>query len=334
MRRAPTVLVALVLLVEIGSVGANQAAGPVIPMSYPSGVVDFIAPSSPGRGWDLTARTVARVLGEEKLVAVPIAVSNLPGGNGAVAISNIITRRRSDTHALVVMGSALTGTLARKVVSYTFRNVTPIATITGDYYIIAVRRESTFNTLRTLVEVLRRDPSLITVGGGLPAGSLNHLAAVLLARQQGIDPARIRYVAFGDVPSAVTSVLSGSTTVLVTSASEAPADIEAGRIRVLAVLAPERLGGSLRGVPTAREQGIDDVFVNWRGFYMPPEVPPDVVKFWERAFGRMVKSRSWRRILEEKQWAPFVLTGEPLRKFLDQDLAQSQKVLQDLGLLR
>ncbi len=334
MKRVPWALAALVLLVETGSVGANQAAGPVIPMSYPSGAVDFIAPSSPGRGWDLTARTVARVLGDERLVAVPIAVSNLPGGNGAVAMSNIITRRRSDTHAMVVMGSALTGTLARKVVPYTFHNVTPIATITGDYYIIAVRRESTFNSLRTLVEVLRRDPSLVTIGGSQPPGSLNHLAVALLARQQGIDPARIRYAAFGDVSSAVTSLLGGSTTVLVTSASDAAADIETGRIRALAVLAPERLGGSLRGIPTAREQGIDDVFVNWRGFYMAPDAPPDVVKFWERAFGRMVKSKSWRRILEDRQWAPFVLTGASLRKFLDQDLAQTQKVLQDLGLLR
>ncbi len=334
MKRVTGILAVLLLLVQLSPAWANQAAGPVIPMSYPSGAVDFIAPSSPGRGWDLTARTVARVLGEEKLVAVPITVANLPGGNGAVAMSNIITRRRSDTHVMTVMGSALTGTLARKVVPYTFHNITPIATITGDYYIIAVRRESTFNTLRTLVEVLRRDPSLITVGGSQPPGSLNHLAAVLLARQQGIDPARIRYVTFGDVSSAVTSVLSGSTTVLVTSASDAPADIEAGRIRVLAVLAPERLGGNLRGVPAAREQGIDDVFANWRGFYMAPEAPPDVVKFWERALGRMAKSKSWRRILEETHWAPFVLTGDPLRKFLDQDLTQTQKVLQDLGLLR
>ncbi len=327
-------LAALLLLVEISAVCANQAARPVIPTSYPSGTIDFIAPSSPGRGWDLTARTVARVLGEEKLIAVPVAVSNLPGGNGAVAISNIITRRRNDTHVVVVMGSALTGTLARKVVPYTFHNVAPIATITGDYYIIAVRRESTFNTLGTLVEVLKRDPGLITIGGSLPAGSLNHLAVALLARQQEIDQSRIRYVAFSDVPSAVASVIGGNTTVLSVSASDALADIEAGRIRVLAVLAPERLGGSLKGLPTAREQGIDDVFVNWRGFYMPPETPPDVVKFWERALGRMVKSKSWRRTLEESHWAPFVLTGDPLRKFLDQDLAQTQRVLQDLGLLR
>ncbi len=334
MNRVPWGLAVLLLLADLSPGWANQAAGPVIPMSYPSGAVDFIAPSSPGRGWDLTARTVARVLGEEKLVAVPITVSNLPGGNGAVAMSNIITRRRSDTHVMAVMGSALTGTLARKVVPYTFHNVTPIATITGDYYIIAVRRESSFNTLRTLVEVLRRDPSLITFGGSLPPGSFNHLAVALLARQEGIDPTRIRYVAFGDAPSAVTSVLGGSPTVLVTSASDALADIEAGRIRGLAVLAPERLGGGLRGIPTAREQGIDDVFVNWRGFYMPPEAPPDVVKFWEHALGRMIKSKPWRRIVEERHWAPFVLTGDPLRKFLDQDLAQTQKVLQDLGLLR
>lgn len=334
MKRLTLVLAALLLLAEPSPGWANQAAGPVIPTSYPSRAFEFIAPSSPGRGWDVTARLAARVLVEERVVTVPITVTNLPGGNGAVAISNIITRRRGDTHVLVVMGSALTGTLARNVVPYTFHNITPIAAITGDYYIIAVRRESTFNSLRTLVEVLRRDPGLITVGGSLPAGSLNHLAVARLARHQGIAPTKIRYVAFGDVPSAAASVLGGSTTALSVSASDALGDIEAGRLRVLAVLAPERLGGTLKGIPTAREQGIDDVFVNWHGFYMPPEAPPEVVRFWERAFGRMVKGRPWAKILEESHWAPFVLTGDPLRKFLEQDLAQTQKVLQDLGLLR
>jgi putative tricarboxylic transport membrane protein len=324
----------LMLLAGFSPGWAYQAAGPVIPLSYPSKTIDFIAPSSPGRGWDLTARLAARVLGEEKLVAVPITVTNVPGGNGAVTISNMVTRRKGDTHVMAVMGSALTGTLARRVVPYTFREITPVAAITGDYYIVAVRRDSVFNNLRTLIEVLRRDPGLVTVGGSLPAGSLNHLAVALLARHQGIDPAKVRYIAFGDAPSAVSAVLGGGATVLSAGLSETLGDIEAGRIRVLAVFAPERLAGALRSIPTAREQGIDFVFVNWRGFYMPPETPQDVVKFWERAFARMVKSKSWARILEERQWTRFVLTGDRLRKFLDEDLSKTQKVLLELGLLR
>jgi putative tricarboxylic transport membrane protein len=219
-------------------------------------------------------------------------------------------------------------------VPYSFKDVTPIAAITGDFNVIVVRKDSTFNNLRTLVDVFRRDPGLITVAGGSAPGSLDHLAFANMAKLQGVDATKVRYVPFGDGASAMASILGGQTTVLSTSLSEALANIEAGQVRALAVLAPERLTGSLRNIQTAREQGIDFVFLNWRGFYMPPEMPADVVRFWEETITKMVKSRSWEKILEETRWAPFVMTGERLRKFLDEDLTGTQKTLTELGFVR
>lgn len=321
------VVAALAVFAALGSGWAAPA--------YPSKALDFIAPAGAGGGWDLTARMTARALGEEKLVTVPIAVTNMPGGSGAVAIAHMVTRRKGDTHVLAIMGSALTGTLARKVVPYTYKDVTPIAIVTGDYNVIAVRRDSTFNNLRTLLDVFRRDPGGITVAGGSAPGSLDHLAFASLAKQQGIDATRVRYVPFGDGASALASVLGGQTTVLSTSLSEALPNIESGTIRVLALLAPERIAsGALRNAPTAREQGVDFIFLNWRGYYMPPEMPADVVRFWEATIDKMLKSRAWAKILDETKWTPFVLMGDRMRKFLDDDLNATQRLLTDLGFLK
>ncbi len=319
-------LVALLLAASLGTGWAGPA--------YPNKAIDLIAPAGAGGGWDLTARMTARALQEEKLVAVPIAVTNMPGGSGAVGISHMVTRRKGDTHVIAVMGSALTGTLARKVVPYTFKDVMPIAAITGDYNVIAVRKDSSFNNLRTLVDVFKRDPGLITVGGGSAPGSLDHLAFAVMAKQQGVDATKVRYVPFGDGASAMASLLGGTTTVISTSLSELLGNIEAGQIRVLAILAPDRLGGMLKGIPTAREQGIDFVYLNWRGFYMPPDMPADVVKFWEETIEKMIKSKSWGKILDETRWAPFVMSGDRLRKFLEEDLTATQKTLTELGFIR
>lgn len=316
----------LVLALGLGQVWAGPA--------YPSKAVELIAPAGAGGGWDLTARMTARALGEEKLITVPIQVTNMAGGSGAVGISHVVTRRKGDTHVLTVMGSALTGTLARKVVPYTFKDVTPVIAVTGDYNAIAVRKDSSFNNLRTLLDVFKRDPGLISVAGGSAPGSLDHLAFAVMAKQQGIDATKVRYVPFGDGASAMASVLGGQTTVISTSLSEMLSQIEAGSIRVLAILSPERLSGSLRSVQTAREQGIDFVYVNWRGFYLPPDVPPDVARFWEETIDKMVKSKSWSKILEETRWAPFVLKGDRLKKFLDDDLTDTQKTLVELGFIR
>lgn len=302
--------------------------------AYPARALEIIAPSGAGGGWDLTARMTAKALGEERLVTVPITVTNMPGGSGAVGIAHMITRRKGDPHVLAVMGSALTGTLARKAVPYTFRDVVPIASITGDFQVIVVRRDSPFNTLRVLLDVFRRDPSLIAVGGGSALGALDHLTFSLLAKKVGVDATKVRYVPFDGGGDAMIALLGGSVTVLVTSLSEALSNLEAGRIRVLAITASERLGGSLRTIPTAREQGVDFVFVNWRGLYMPPDTPTEVVRFWETTLERMAKSRNWAKILDEMKWAPFFLTGERFRKFLEDDLTSTETALKELGLVR
>ncbi|MGH2405448.1 MAG: Bug family tripartite tricarboxylate transporter substrate binding protein [bacterium] len=326
MVRTTGMLIAVLLLFGL----TPGIAGP----AYPNKAIDLIAPAGAGGGWDLTARMAARALGEEKLITVPIAVTNMPGGSGAVGISHMVTRRKGDTHVVAVMGSALTATLARRVVPYTFKDVTPIAAITGDYQAVVVRKDSTFNNLRTLLEVLRRDPGLITTGGGSAPGGLDHLAFALVAKSRGVDVTKVRYVPFGDGASAMAGVLGGSITVLLGSLSEMVGSHEAGQVRILAILAPERLGGILKDVPTAKEQGLDFTYVNWRGFYLPPDTPPDVLKFWEETIGKMVKTPAWAKILRETSWEPFVMTGERFRKFLDEDLALTQTTLRELGLIR
>jgi putative tricarboxylic transport membrane protein len=302
--------------------------------AYPARNLDFIAPAGAGGGWDLTARMTARALSEERLVTVPIAVTNMPGGSGAVGITHMVTRRKGDTHALAAMGSSLTATLARKVVPYTYKDVTPIFAMTGDYNLVAVRKDAAFNNMRTLLEVFKRDPGAITVAGGSAPGSLDHLAFALLGRQVNVDVAKVRYVPFTDGASALASVLGGQTTVLSTSVSEAVGAIESGQIRVLAVFSPDRLTGGFGTIPTAKEQGVDYTYVNWRGFYMPPDVPTDVVKFWEDTLAKMLKSKAWDKVLQETRWIPFVLSGDRLRKFLDDDFTSTQRALTDMGFIR
>lgn len=326
MNRAVMVLVALAFLTAL-----NPAlAGP----AYPSKAFELIAPAGAGGGWDSTARMTVRALTEERLISVPLSVINMPGGSGAVGIAHMITRRKGDTHVMAVMGSALTGTLARRAVPYTFGDVTPIAMITGDYNVIVVRKDSVFNNLRTLIDVVKRDPGLITVAGGSAPGSLDHLSFAVMAKQQGVDATKVRYVPFGDGAQAMASVLGGQTTVLSSSLSETLANIESGQMRALAVLAPERLGGSLRNVPTAREQGIDFIYLNWRGLYMPPEMPADVVKFWEETILKMTNSRAWAKILSDTRWDPYVVTGARMRKFLETDLSDTRTTLRQLGFIQ
>lgn len=306
------------------------AAGP----AFPDKPVELIAPAGAGGGWDLTCRMSARVLTDEKLVGQPITVTNMPGGSGAVAIAHVVSRRKADPYTLIAFSPALTLTIVNKATPYSYKDVTPIAALTADYGVLVVRKDSTINNLRTLMEVLKRDPNAGVVAGGSAPGSLDHIIFAKVAKAAGVDPLKVRYIPFQGGGEAMAALLGGSASVLSTGASEITAQLEAGQVRVLAIFAERRLGGSFAGVPTAIEQGYNVTFPIWRGFYGPAEMPASAVRYWEETLVKMTGTPGWARVLDQTRWFSFVLTGDRFRAFLEEDTKNFEALLRELGFVR
>ena len=107
--------------------------------------------------------------------------------------------------------------------------------------------------------------------------------------------------------------------------------VEAGRMRVLAISAPKRLGGRFKNMPTFTEQGYDVINENWRGIFGPPEMPAGVVQYWKNALAQMEKSAAWKAELEKNQWVNTFET-DGFRAALDKDGAEYAALLKQLGL--
>ncbi|HXF83237.1 MAG TPA: tripartite tricarboxylate transporter substrate-binding protein [bacterium] len=327
MRSALRVLLPVALVTVVAAAGG---AGPV----FPDRPVEIIAPAGVGGGWDTLSRLTARTLAEEKLVTQPITVTNMSGGSGAVAIAHVVTRRKGDPYTLVAFSPALTLTIVNKNTPYSYKDVVPITALSADYGVLVVRRDSTINNLRTLMEVLRRDPNAGVVAGGSAPGSMDHIIFAKAARAGGVDPLKVRYIPFQGGGEAMAALLGGSASVLSTGASEVIGQLQAGAVRVLAIFAEQRLGGAFRNVPTAIEQGYNVTFPIWRGFYGPPEMPAAAVRFWEETLTKMTKTKGWEKVLNDTQWFPFVVAGDRFRSFLDQDTKNFEALLRELGFVK
>lgn len=320
------------LLASLVLAGVATAAGAA--PAFPDRPVEIIAPAGAGGGWDTLSRMTARALAEEKLVTQPITVTNMPGGSGAVAIANVVTRRKGDPYTLVAFSPALTLTIVNKNTPYTYKDVTPLASLSTDYGVLAVRRDSTINNLRTLMQVLKANPDAGVVAGGSAPGSMDHIIFAKAAKAAAVDPLKVRYIPFQGGGEAMAALLGGSATVLSTGASEVLAQLEGGQIRVLAIFSEQRLAGAFRNVPTAIEQGYNLTFPIWRGFYGAPGMPEAAVKFWEETLVKMSKSNAWAKVLRDTQWFPFVLTGDRFRRFIDDDTKGFETLLKELGFVK
>ncbi len=302
--------------------------------AYPDKPLEFIAPASPGGGWDLTCRMSAKVLKESGLVPQPITVINKPGGFGVVAMTDIVRNRRKDLHTLIAFSAVLTTQMAIKKNPYTYRDITPVAALFVDYGVIAVRKDSKYSTFKDMLDDWKKQPGVLTFAGSSPPGGLDHMRIAMIAKAIGIPVKGLKYVAFGGGGEALGALLGGHTTAFVGEAGEIAGHIEAGSIRPLGLLSDRKLTGIFEKVPLAKEFGIDVVSPNWRGFYAPPEITKEVRQYWEKTLSKMVKTKQWKDVLEKQAWVDFFLTGDKLQKFLDDELAMYEKLAKELGLVQ
>src|SRR5690606_952525 len=138
----------------------------------PAKPITAVAPCGAGGGWDLTARSRAKVLTETKLVEQPITVENRPGGGGAVFLAEYATADKNNSYTLFVNSPPLLINNLKKEGNspYGFRDTTPLAQLTRDYGAIVVQKSSKYRDIRSLVDDLKKDPKRVTLAGGpLPA---------------------------------------------------------------------------------------------------------------------------------------------------------------------
>jgi putative tricarboxylic transport membrane protein len=301
---------------------------------YPEKSLSIIAPSGAGGGWDMTARTIAKVLSETKAVDKPISVENKPGGGGTVFMAEYSTKDVKDNYKLFVSSPPILINNLKKEgnTPYGYKDTTPLAQLTKDYGAIAVAANSKYNDLKSLLNDLKADPTKLTVAGGSAPGSMDHVVAILPAFKFGIDPKKVKYISYDGGGEAVTALLGGNADVLGTDASSLDQYLKAGKIKILAVAAPERLGGSLKDVPTMKEQGIDAEFLIWRGIFGPKDMSADAKKYWEDTLKKMVESDQWKKEVTANNWQTEYKKSDDFKTYLAGQETQIKDIMTALGM--
>ncbi len=297
---------------------------------------ECIAPAAPGGGWDFTCRQVGKTLQDLGLVPGTMQVTNLAGGGGGVAFAEVVNKRNDSNDLIVAASSATSTRLAQGAFpGNTMDQVRWLASVGADYGIIAVAADSPINTLPELMDAIKADPSSVSVAGGSAVGGWDHLKVLIAANAAGVEDVRtVKYVAFDGGGEAVTQLLAGSVQAFTGDASEAKGFVDSGDIKVIAVLAPERLEGDFGEFPTAAEQGIDAVGANWRGFYAPGGMSDEAYAYWVDAIGKVYDSEEWKATMAQNGLAPLDLRGEAFQGFVQESVTQISDLSKEIGLIQ
>ena len=293
-----------------------------------------VAPAKPGGGFDVTCRMVQAMVRDASAGMVSLDISFIPGGIGAVAYNVIVSQRPREPDTLVAFSSGSLLNLAQgKFGRYSVDDVRWAAAIGADYGAIVVARNSPWRTLKDLEQALRRDPSKVVFGGGGTVGSQDWMKAAVTVRALGVDFKSLRFVAFEGGGEATKALRGNHIQVLAGDAAETVQQLGAGaEVRVLAVLAPHRLGGPLQAIPTAKEQGYDIEWRIVRGVYLGPKVPDEDYRRWVSLFRSAMTRPDYRQELEKRGMQPFSLTGPELEAFVKAEVAAYRTLAIQFGL--
>lgn len=302
----------------------------------PSGRVECIAPADPGGGWDFTCRSVGNVLEELGMVTGSVQTTNMAGAGGGVAFAHTISKRNSDDKLLVAASTATTTRLAQQ--QFPGMNagmVKWVGALGADYGIIAVSQDSDYENLNDLMDAVKADPRSVKFAGGSANGGWDHLKVLIAAKAAGAGSLpSIPYLSYNNGGEAMTQVIGGHVDAFTGDISEATGFIDSGDLRVLAVLAEERLPGKFSEIPTAREQGIDALGPNWRGFYMPADADDEAKEYWVNAIDELYASDEWKAVMARNGLIPFHPPADEFEAFVTQQVADIETLSREIGLLR
>ena len=294
---------------------------------------ECIAPSKPGGGFDLTCKLAQKGMMDLKLISEPMRVTYEPGGIGAVAYNSVVTQRAGDSNLIIAFsGGSLLNLAQGKFGRYTENDVHWLAAIGTDYGMIAVRSDSPYHNLGELIAALKKDPTAVVFGAGGTVGSQDWMKSALIAREAGVDYRAMRYVPFEGGGEAQTALLGGHIQAYSGDISEVRGLLEAGKVRVLAVLSDERLPPPFDKVPTAKEQGYDVTWPIIRGFYTGPKVSDAAYDWWVRRFNKMLANPKFDEVRHQLGLFPYDKTGQALEAVVKERMAHYRTLVKDFGM--
>lgn len=306
-----------------------QAAPPQDTAWQPS-KPEFIVPSGAGAALDAAARKLTELLARDGLTP-SFVVSNRSGAHGIQALETL-QRQPGNANVLMTLSSGYVTSVAQGALPQRLQALTPLVTLFRETTTVVVRADSPIRNAQDLITTLRADPGRWSVGIATTLGNHIHLGIAQPLKQAGVAVQGLRIVPYKSSAESMTALVGGHLDVVSATTPNLLPYLQAGRVRVIAVAADERLGGAFAQAPTWKEQGVDYVSDALQGVAAPAGITAAQQAFWVQALQRVTQGEEWRAFVALNQWKPHVLGPQATQAALRRQVVQTQSLLAELGL--
>lgn len=311
------------LLATAGCTVAGHRAFAAKPLSYPERPVRLIIPYAPGGGPDLQSRVLAQAL--SYTLGQPVVAENKVGAGGILA-AEYVEQQFPDGYTLLQGASThIMQKLLQPTVHFDPARFTHIMRTGVSYSVLVVGSASPYHSVQELTQAARRSPGMLNYASG-GIGSAAHLYGAAFASAAELNVLHIPYRGSVDIAS---SLIRGETQFAFPTASTALPQIREGRLRALAITAPQR-DTALVETPTLNEAlKLGELsLLTWSGIWGPPGLPEPIVARLHSALSGALQDPRLREIYA-REGGTLSPTGSPAEfsRFIESETQRYRAVI-------
>jgi tripartite-type tricarboxylate transporter receptor subunit TctC len=316
-----------VCLVFIALMLAGVAAAQPASQAYPAKPVRLVVPYPPGGSNDVLSRITAQALAPG--LGQPVVVDNRAGAGGMIGADHV-AKSAPDGYTIVNVQASFTANAAlRSKMAYDpLADFAYIGMMARGPLLAVVHPSLPVKNVKDLIALARAKPGQINYGS-TGTGGHNHLASELFARMAGI---KIVHVPYKGVAPALTDLMGGHTQLVMTSLPSAMTQVQAGRLKALAV-GSEKRSSFMPEMPTISESGVRGYFAEfWWGLAAPAKTSNEIVNRLAGELTRAMQSAELKQRFATEGAEPSVMSRDQLTRFVANEIQRWRKVAQESGI--
>ncbi len=300
----------------------------------PQRPVQFVVPAGTGGGADQMARVIQGIVSKHSLMRQPMVVVNKAGGAGAEGFLEV-KGKRGDPHTLIITLSNLFTTPLATGVPFNWRDLTPVAMLALDEFVLWVHAESEIRTVQDFVAAAGQQRLRM---GGTGSRQEDHIITAAITRAIGHSFTYVPFRGGGEVAVQLVGRHVDST---VNNPIEAVTHWRSGALRPLCVFDSQALPVTQKmtetmawsDIPTCRSQGLDVEYLMLRGIFMPPGATPAQVAFYVGLMERVRATPEWAELMQQGAFNTTTLTGQAYGDWLTREEERHRALMQEAGFL-
>lgn len=313
-----------------GSTASVAAWEPVRP-------VEFIVPAGTGGGADQMARTIQGIVTKHNLMKQPLVVISKAGGAGGEGFLDVKTSTNNPHKIIITLSNLFTTPLATGI-PFNWKDLTPVATLALDEFVLWVNAEKPYNSVKDYVDATKKAPSGSFKMGG--TGSKQEDQIITVGIEKVID-AKFTYIPYKGGGEVAVQLVGNHVDSTVNNPIEAVAQWRGGKLRPLCVFDAQPMaydepiadGKAWKDIPTCKSQGLAMEYLMLRGIFMSPKATKDQIEYYVELFKKVRATPEWQEFMKSGAFNTTFLAGADYAKWIEAEEKRHEGLMKEAGFL-